>query len=330
MHRVRRLVQSVAADFGLYGRVGAMEEGATTAVEPTGRIASHRGGFATTQPTLNTHTRPAQQPGDPRAPLCYNDGMLINRCAGCSEPGTDLCRRCRFALVASRPVVTPAGIVAATEFAGLGRDLVVGLKYRNRRHLAVYLAEQLSRRLDPTQIDVVTWAPTSGRRSRRRGYDQAELLARALAARWRKPCRRMLFRRHGAPQTGQTRALRLVGPEFASRPMSPVSWTARPTRLGPRVLVVDDVVTTGATLHAAREALLAAGARSVVMAAVAATPDVQTSPARRSAAAIAAAESSSTRIPNIPTRSAAATLVSTSSRKAERPAVALSLVRASS
>ena len=247
--------------------------------------------------------------------------MLINRCAGCSEPGTDLCRRCRFALVASRPVVTPAGIVAATEFAGLGRDLVVGLKYRNRRHLAVYLAEQLSRRLDPTQIDVVTWAPTSGRRSRRRGYDQAELLARALAARWRKPCRRMLFRRHGAPQTGQSRALRLVGPEFGSRPTG---------RRAPRVLVVDDVVTTGATLHAARDALLAAGARSVTMAAVAATPDSQARPANRSVAAIAAAESSPTKIPNIPTRSAAATLVSTSSRKAARPAVALSLVKASS
>jgi len=247
--------------------------------------------------------------------------MLINRCSGCSEPGADLCRRCRFALVASRPVVTPAGIVAATEFTGLGRDLVVGLKYRNRRHLAVYLAEQLSRRLDPTQIDVVTWAPTSGRRARRRGYDQAELLARALAARWRKPCRRMLFRRHGAPQTGQSRALRLIGPEFASRPTG---------RRAPRVLVVDDVVTTGATLHAARDALLAAGARSVVMAAVAATPDSQIRPARRSVAAMAGAESSSTKIPNIPTRSAAATLVSTSSRNAERPGVALSLVRASS
>jgi ComF family protein len=255
--------------------------------------------------------------------------MLINRCVGCSEPGADLCRRCRFALVAARPVVTPAGIVAATEFTGLGRDLVVGLKYRNRRHLAVYLAEQLSRRLDPTQIDVVTWAPTSGRRTRRRGYDQAELLARALAARWRKPCRRMLFRRHGAPQTGQSRADRLVGPEFASRPISPTAAT----RCGPRVLVVDDVVTTGATLLAARDALLAAGARSVQLAAVAATPDAragQTSPARRSVVAIAGAESSSTRIPNMPTRSAAATLVSTSSRKAARPAVALSLVKASS
>jgi len=193
--------------------------------------------------------------------------MLNNRCAGCSEPGVDLCRRCRFTLVASPPIVTPSGIVAATEFSGLAKGLVVGLKYRNRRRLARHLAEQLSRRLDPTQIDVITWAPTSGHRAGRRGYDQAELLARALAARWRKPCRRMLFRRHGQAQTGRTRDQRLHGPEFASRPL----------RRPPRVLVVDDVVTTGATLLAARAALLAAGARSVVLAAVAATPDTSTS-----------------------------------------------------
>ena len=189
--------------------------------------------------------------------------MLIHRCAGCSEPGTDLCRRCRFALIASPPVTTSSGVIAATEFSGLARELVVGLKYRNRRRLAHHLAEQLSRRLDPTQIDVVTWAPTSRRRSGRRGYDQAELLARALAARWRKPCRRMLYRIHGPAQTGQSRSSRLIGPQFSARPL----------RHPPRTLVVDDVVTTGATLLAARQALLGAGAPSVVLAAVAATPD---------------------------------------------------------
>src|SRR3954468_18089827 len=117
--------------------------------------------------------------------------MLIHRCAGCSEPGVELCRRCRFALVASPPVVTATGIVAATEFSGLGRELVVGLKYRNRRRLAAHLPEQWSTRLDPPQIDVITWAPTTRGHVRRRGYDQAELLARALSSLWRKPCRRM-------------------------------------------------------------------------------------------------------------------------------------------
>ena len=176
-------------------------------------------------------------------------------------------------------MVTSTGIVAATQFAGLGKQLVVGLKYRNRRRLAYHLAEQLSRRLDSTQIDIITWAPTSRDHVRQRGYDQAELLARALAARWRKPCRRMLFRRHGPTQTGRTRAQRLHGPQFASRPL----------RRPPRVLVIDDVVTTGATLHAARAALLAAGARSVVLAAVAATPDESPTPPSRSRALPASA-----------------------------------------
>lgn len=288
--------------------------------------------FGPTQPGVLGHCR---------APCCYNEPMLIKRCAGCSEPGADVCRRCRFALVASSPVTTSSGILAATEFSGLGKELIVGLKYRNRRHLAVHLARQLSRRLDATQIDVITWAPTSRSRVRRRGYDQAELLARALAALWRKPCRRMLFRRHGATQTGQNRANRLIGPEFVTRPIAR-SHRSRPATRTPRVLVVDDVVTTGSTLLAARAALLAAGARSVVMAAVAATPDAShrsrgyrsalrpSSPASRSTAAMAGAASTSTATPYIPSASAAATLVATSSRNAVRPAVALNLVKASS
>jgi len=129
------------------------------------------------------------------------------------------------------------------------------------------------RRLRVGTVDLVTWAPTSGVRARTRGYDQSELLARAVARELRVPCRRLLYRSHGEPQTGHTRAERLHGVSFRSRAIS--GFGRRTGRHPLRVLLIDDVVTTGATLVAARSALQRAGVGSVVCAAAAATPDVR-------------------------------------------------------
>ena len=218
--------------------------------------------------------------------------------------------------------VGDGGVLAPLAFEGVARQVVHGLKYRNRRRVARYLAHVMVQRLRLQAFDVVTWAPTSGARSRRRGYDQAELLARAVAHELGLPCRRMLFRSHGAAQTGHTRAERLQAPQFRARPVG--------QRL--RVLLVDDVVTTGATMAAARAALQGAGIGEVVCVAAAATPSHATQsvrPAKRRTVATARVGSSSTTTPRIPTRSAASTLAATSSRKAVRPASAPSLAKAS-
>jgi ComF family protein len=156
---------------------------------------------------------------------------------------------------------SPHGIAAAYSFEGLPRDLIVALKFRHRRAAATVLARQMVRRIPLQHIDVVTWAPTSERRARRRGYDQAEVIARAVARQLGVPCRRLLYRAHGTPQTGKSRADRLTGPAFRAR---------RP-RAGLSVLVVDDVVTTGATLLAAAQALRAAGVARVELVAAAST-----------------------------------------------------------
>jgi predicted amidophosphoribosyltransferase len=192
--------------------------------------------------------------------------VFSRRCASCEATEDLLCRSCRFGLATTTAVRSVGGITAAVPFDGAARNVVLSLKYRNRRRVAQHLASMMVRRLDlgargMRRFDVVTWAPTSARRVRTRGYDQAELVAREVAKELGVPCRRLLYRTHGDPQTGRTRMQRLVGPVFR----------ARPTRPGLRVLVVDDVVTTGATLHSAERALRAAGVEHVRLVAVAAT-----------------------------------------------------------
>ncbi|MFT7503958.1 MAG: ComF family protein [Gammaproteobacteria bacterium] len=192
--------------------------------------------------------------------------MFETRCAGCERLGAALCTTCRFALVGRLPQHQEHGVIAAVPFAGRARDVVLSLKYRNRRQVARHLGSLLVNRLVESgccaDLESVTWAPTNAKRRRNRGFDQGEEIARTVARQLRLPCRRLLDRRGRAvTQTGLSRAERLDAPEFA----------ARPDVAGMSVLVVDDVVTTGATLHAARDALLQQGAREVVLAAVAST-----------------------------------------------------------
>ena len=161
-------------------------------------------------------------------------------------------------------------VIAAVPFAGRARDVLLGFKYRNRRQLAHHVAGLLVNRLlaegvRPRDLDVVTWAPTSRRRRHQRGFDQAEIVARRVAAQLGLPCRRLLERDSAsAPQTGLDRAARLHGPTFR----------ASPRAAGRNVLLVDDIVTTGSTLRSADRALRDGGARSVVRAAVATTPAI--------------------------------------------------------
>ena len=245
--------------------------------------------------------------------------ILATSCAGCNQPGATLCRRCRFSLATSASPLTDDGVRAAFAFEGVGRQVLLSLKYHNRRAVARELAGHIVRRVRLPQVDVVTWAPTGTQRSRSRGFDQAELLARAIAHELGVPCKRLLYRSHGQPQTGLSRAERLTGPTFRAR--------HAPAAL--RVLLVDDVVTTGATLEAAKQSLLAAGIAEVLCVAAAATPRPAQMPARRRTSRTAAMGSSSTTMPIIPSRVAAATLAARSSRNAVASADTPNLARAS-
>lgn len=168
-----------------------------------------------------------------------------------------------MALRPAPPLAPPAGLDwcrAAFAYEGVGRELIARLKYRNARSALPWLATVLAA-LAPVEVDVITWVPTSRPRRRARGFDQSELLARAVARHLQRPCRRLLHRGGGPPQTGHDAASRRVGPPLSIRRWPP-----------PHVMLVDDVVTTGATLAVAAAVLKRAGAARVSAVAAARTP----------------------------------------------------------
>ncbi len=155
----------------------------------------------------------------------------------------------------------------ACVFGGPLRDAIHRLKYRGESELAWGLAQWL---VEPAQllvgeIDLVTAVPMHPRRLRQRGFNQSVLLARPVARTLEVPLVPRLLRRvRGASgQVGRSRGERaqsLAG-----------SFVASPRANGKRVLVVDDVRTTGATLDEARRAL--AGAKAVYTLALARADD---------------------------------------------------------
>lgn len=152
---------------------------------------------------------------------------------------------------------------AAFAYEGVAREVVARVKYRGTRAAVPWLADAMVDVLPATAsgFDAVTWAPTSRERRRARGFDPAELLARAVARRLGARGVGLLDRRPGPPQTGRTGADRRHGPTHVARRAVP-----------PVVLVIDDVATTGATLAAAARALRGGGAQHVAALTAARTP----------------------------------------------------------
>ena len=190
--------------------------------------------------------------------------LFRQRCEACGGIARVLCVKCRAQLFAMVQPECDTAVVAVA-YEGIARRLILNLKYHNRRQIVSVLVELLAQRIMQrapniaTICDVVTWAPTSTARVRRRGLDQAELLARRLARVLDVPCRQLLIKTSTNVQTGASREERLRGSVFSARKLG----------VNSHVMVVDDVVTTGTTLRCAADALRKAGVCQVTCVAVA-------------------------------------------------------------
>jgi ComF family protein len=165
--------------------------------------------------------------------------------------------------------------VCAVDYGFPWDALITAFKFHNQVELAGALATRLQEAVRAAgaqhEADVVVPVPLSPRRLRERGYNQAWELARRTAAAWALPAQAQALLR--TLDTPAQAALLRVQREQNLRNAFHVPPAARPLLAGRRVALVDDVMTTGATLREASAALLRGGAASVQLWVLARTPD---------------------------------------------------------
>ncbi len=197
---------------------------------------------------------------------CLLCGKLLER------DELDLCRKCRIdgpeCKISREKLPFLDSWLALWHYEGGARHSLIRYKFHNRRSMAQGYGRLLAMKLlreREGDFDLITWVPISPLRKLRRGYDQVELLAKAVGRELAmEPVRCLKKVRHNPPQSGvvgqaQRRAnvlnvYKVVGPEQFQ---------------GKRILLLDDIITTGATAGECARILLTAGAKEIHCAAVA-------------------------------------------------------------
>ena len=205
------------------------------------------------------------------------DLLYPPRCVFCrkllKDDETDICRKCRATVPMMDGAVKRGSFFkrcdSLYEYTGDVAASLKRYKFGGMRQYATVYGRQLAMLLlrEGADFDVLTWAPISAKRRRQRGYDQTRLLAEAVANELGVSCVQTLKKKRDNPaQSSQKNA------EARRANVLNVYCAVEPERFaGRRILLIDDIITTGATLSECSRVLLTAGAESVRCATIAAT-----------------------------------------------------------
>ncbi|WP_165051194.1 MULTISPECIES: ComF family protein [unclassified Adlercreutzia] len=206
-------------------------------------------------------------PGELLCDACAARLPFIDACLACPRCGAPFgrvqCTECNHALLAlsgreQMPFDQAASALVLNEAA---RRIVTTYKDRGERRLCAVMAGVMARYVPPEWTadparTALTFVPATAAAVRRRGFDHAEQLARSLAALLDLECACVLTRPRNADQRSLSRAQRHAN-------MAGSFAVLAGATLPERVIVIDDVCTTGATLYAAADALREQGARTL-------------------------------------------------------------------
>lgn len=192
--------------------------------------------------------------------VCKSEGSIL--CSGCAEtqlaPPERICYRCRSP---SRLNPCPecsqnsslTQLAVATNYEGASKEVIAALKFGRAKAAVKVIASSLPS--PPPKNVYVCPVPTANKRVRGRGYDQACLIAKAYAKKHGLKYKKVLRRTGSTRQVGANRAERFSQLKN--------SYTVIKNVKGVSILLVDDVLTTGATMESAAKLLLKSGAKSV-------------------------------------------------------------------
>ena len=146
-------------------------------------------------------------------------------------------------------------------YSGLGKDLIMDLKYKRKTHLGKYLARMMADVVKTTlidDVDLIVSVPLHKKRLNERGFNQMDVIGEALSVDLSMP-----YENSAITRTKNTPKMKTLDRQDRKHAINALFDANPDLVLGKRILLIDDIYTTGSTMNACAKSLLSAGALTV-------------------------------------------------------------------